>query len=136
VAIKVLRRQFEDIAGETPPEDSITARFRNEARAVGRIAHPGVVTLYDFGEVTEAAASSPTAGSVADTGANAGANMVAGAGSFAFLVMELVDGRGLDQMIKIARPPLAWSLDVMDQLLDALGCAHDRGVWHRDIKPG
>lgn len=136
VAIKVLRRQFEDIVGETPPEDSITARFRNEARAVGRIAHPGVVTIYDFGEVTEAAASSPNAGSAADTAANAGASIVAGAGSFAFLVMELVDGRGLDQMLKIARPPLAWSLDVMDQLLDALGCAHDRGVWHRDIKPG
>ncbi|WP_067272004.1 serine/threonine-protein kinase [Mitsuaria sp. 7] len=136
VAIKVLRRQFEDIVGETAPEDSITARFRNEARAVGRIAHPGVVTIHDFGEITEATSASPNAGTGTGAGAGASAGALAGAGSFAFLVMELVDGRGLDQMLKIARPPLTWSLNVMDQLLDALGCAHDRGVWHRDIKPG
>jgi eukaryotic-like serine/threonine-protein kinase len=132
VAIKVLRRQFEDLVGETAAEDSITARFRNEARAVGRIAHPGVVTIHDFGEVSDTSISSPNA----VAGAAGVAAAPAAIGGFAFLVMELVDGRGLDQMLKIARPPLTWSLDVMDQLLDALGCAHDRGVWHRDIKPG
>jgi len=117
VAIKVLRRQLEEVVEGASPGDSAVERFRNEARAVGRIAHPGVVTIFDFGEVTDPA-------------------QLGGGASFAYLVMELVEGRGLDQMLRIARPPLAWSLGVMDQLLDALGSAHERGVWHRDIKPG
>ncbi|WP_431257320.1 serine/threonine-protein kinase [Roseateles chitinivorans] len=115
VAIKLIRRQVED-AEEAAREDSTSARFRNEARAVGRIAHPGVVTIHDFGEVTSAD----------------------GLKGYAFLVMELVDGRGLDQILRreMPTPPLAWSLGVMDQLLDALASAHAQGVWHRDIKPG
>ena len=115
VAIKLIRRQVED-AEEAARGDSSSARFRNEARAVGRIAHPGVVTIHDFGEVTSAD----------------------GMKGYAFLVMELVDGRGLDQILKreMPTPPLAWSLGVMDQLLDALAGAHGQGVWHRDIKPG
>ncbi|OWQ48077.1 hypothetical protein CDL60_05685 [Roseateles noduli] len=118
VAIKLIRRQREDAedAEEAAREDSTSARFRNEARAVGRIAHPGVVTIHDFGEVTSAD----------------------GMKGYAFLVMELVDGRGLDQILKreMPTPPLAWSLGVLDQLLDALASAHAQGVWHRDIKPG
>ncbi|WP_431045894.1 serine/threonine-protein kinase [Roseateles sp. L2-2] len=118
VAIKLIRRPREDVedAEEAAREDSTSARFRNEARAVGRIAHPGVVTIHDFGEVTSAD----------------------GMKGYAFLVMELVDGRGLDQILKreMPTPPLAWSLGVLDQFLDALASAHAQGVWHRDIKPG
>ncbi|UXH76170.1 serine/threonine-protein kinase [Roseateles amylovorans] len=136
VAVKVIRRPVEDLAGPIAADiaadasraDSPAARFRNEARAVGRIAHPGVVTIHDFGEVAPAqAATAGPRGAVGTT-----------LGGYAYLVMELVDGRGLDQLLKrdMPTPPLTWSLGVMDQLLDALTCAHGQGVWHRDIKPG
>jgi serine/threonine-protein kinase len=128
VAVKVIRRHVEDLAEDASREDSLAARFRNEARAVGRIAHPGVVTIHDFGEVTPA--QSAMVGPRGGIGASRQ--------GYAFLVMELVDGRGLDQVLKheMPTPPLPWSLGVMDQLLDALACAHGQGVWHRDIKPG
>ncbi|OWQ83781.1 hypothetical protein CDN99_25265 [Roseateles aquatilis] len=113
VAIKVIHRRLTEASDDGPGVASAGARFRNEARAVGRIVHPGVVTIHDFGEG------------------------VADAGPFSYLVMEKVNGVALDQWLRDHEvPPLAWSLAVMDQLLDALSCAHAQGVWHRDIKPG
>ncbi|WP_418317513.1 serine/threonine-protein kinase [Piscinibacter sakaiensis] len=88
--------------------DGMAARFRNEARAVGRLSHPGIVAIYEYGE---------------DRGT-------------AFIAMEYVEGKSLAQLLR-SNPPLpeAEILRLMDQLLDALGCAHEHGVWHRDIKP-
>ncbi|WP_077037313.1 serine/threonine-protein kinase [Pelomonas sp. KK5] len=106
VAIKTVHKELRGI-GEAEP-DSIAARFRNEAQAVGRIAHPGVVAIYDFGEDEEQA----------------------------YIAMEFVQGRNLEQVL--AGTPLlpeAQLLQIMDQLLDALAAAHAQGVWHRDIKP-
>lgn len=105
VAIKVIHRE---LLGDPDAHEAIAARFRNEAQAVGRVAHPGVVAIYEFGED-------------ADT---------------AYIAMEFVPGRNLDQVL--AGTPLldeAQLLRIMDQLLDALGAAHAQGVWHRDIKP-
>lgn len=105
VAIKVIHRE---LLGDPDAHEAIAARFRNEAQAVGRVAHPGVVGIYEFGED-------------ADT---------------AYIAMEFVPGRNLDQVL--AGTPLldeAQLLRIMDQLLDALGAAHAQGVWHRDIKP-
>lgn len=105
VAIKVIHHALVQGA-ETA--DGVVARFRNEAQAVGRIAHPGVVAIHEFGE---------------DAGS-------------AYIVMEFVAGRNLDHVL--AGTPLlddAQVLRIMDQLLDALAVAHANGVWHRDIKP-
>lgn len=84
------------------------ARFRNEAQAVGRVAHPGVVAIHDFGEDADST----------------------------YIVMEFVEGSSLQQVLT-ATPLLALPelLHLMDQLLDALDHAHRQGVWHRDIKP-
>lgn len=105
VAIKVIHKS---LLGDNEAQDSIAARFRNEAQAVGRIAHPGVVAIYEFGEDNDTA----------------------------YIAMEFVQGRNLDQVL--AGTPLldeAQVLRIMDQLLSALATAHEHGVWHRDIKP-
>jgi serine/threonine-protein kinase len=105
VAIKTIHRE---LLGDTTAVDSMAARFRNEAKAVGRIAHPGVVAIYDFGED----------------------------GDVTFIAMEFVDGRTLDDILAVPQMlSEANVLAVMDQLLEALSVAHSQGVWHRDIKP-
>jgi len=105
VAIKTIHRE---LLGDSSATDSMAARFRNEAKAVGRIAHPGVVAIYDFGED----------------------------GDVTFIAMEFVDGRTLDEILAVPQMlSEANVLAVMDQLLDALSVAHAQGVWHRDIKP-
>lgn len=113
VAIKTVRSELlNDPFDAAPPSadaaDGMAARFRNEARAVGRISHPGIVAIYEYGE---------------DAGT-------------AFIAMEFVEGQTLAELL--ASGPLLPEPDllrVMDQLLDALECAHQAGVWHRDIKP-
>ncbi|MBW8757953.1 MAG: protein kinase [Burkholderiales bacterium] len=105
VAIKTIHRE---LLGDAEAADSIAARFRNEAKAVGRIQHPGVVAIYDFGED----------------------------GDVTFIAMEFVDGRTLDDILAVPQMlSEANVLAVMDQLLEALSVAHAQGVWHRDIKP-
>ncbi|MDW8806971.1 protein kinase, partial [Streptomyces scabiei] len=92
------------------PEDSRTRRERTlrEARATARIDHPHVVRVYD----------------------------VVDAGDRLWIVMELVDGRSLEQVVAQDGP-----LGVRDtariglELVDALGQVHAQGVLHRDIKP-
>jgi len=108
VAIKTIHKSLIGDPETDAAQDSIAARFRNEAQAVGRIAHPGVVAIYEFGEDEKTA----------------------------YIAMEFVEGRNLDQVL--AGTPLlaeAQLLRIMDQLLDALHHAHAQGVWHRDIKP-
>jgi len=105
VAIKTIHKQM---TGDDPSGTSAAARFRNEAQAVGRLLHPGIVAIYEYGED-------------ADT---------------AFIAMELVQGRTLSQVLE-ANPKLPEPdvLRIMDQLLASLDVAHHHGVWHRDIKP-
>ncbi len=52
VAIKTIRRELIDSDG---PAGKMIARFRNEAQAAGRLAHPGIVAVYDYGEDAEVA---------------------------------------------------------------------------------
>src|SRR5262245_14846269 len=82
-------------------------RFFREARAAGRLAHPGIVTIYDVAEQD----------------------------GVPFLVMEYVAGRTLQSILEAERLPLDRVLDIGIQLADALDYAHRNGVIHRDIKP-
>ncbi len=105
VAIKTIHKS---LLADAAALDSVAARFRNEAQAVGRLAHPGIVAIYEFGEDDDTA----------------------------FIAMEYVEGQNLE--FALTDEPLLPEpqvLRIMDQLLDALVCAHQHGVWHRDIKP-
>jgi len=88
--------------------EQLLERFRREARAAGRRFHPNIVAIWDFGD---------------DNG-------------MPFLVMELVEGQGLDQVIKSSGTlPAGRSVAIITQVLSALGFAHETGIVHRDIKP-
>jgi len=104
VAIKTIRRELL----ENSEGASLLARFQNEAQAAGRLSHPGIIAVYDYGEDE----------------------------SLAYIVMEYVDGSGLDQYFK---REVSFSeqdlVSIMAQLLEALDFAHGQGVVHRDIKP-
>ena len=104
VAIKTVRK---DLVDPDLVEQSM-ARFKNEAKAAGRLLHPNIVSVYEYGEDE----------------ANA------------FIVMEYVEGTGLrDYLNRRASFELGQINAIMSQLLIALDFAHERGVVHRDIKP-
>ena len=108
----------------------VMARFKREAQAAGRLNHPGVVAVYDYGEViaeddhTMVAAPAQVAGQ-----ADAGKRV-------AFIAMEYVKGRELrDYFEANERFPLKEVERIMLEMLDALDHAHSKGVTHRDMKP-
>ena len=104
VAIKTVRK---DRVDQDMIEQSM-ARFKNEAKAAGRLLHPNIVSVYEYGEDE----------------ANA------------FIVMEYVEGTGLrEYLARKASFDLPHVASIMTQLLRALDFAHERGVIHRDIKP-
>ena len=106
VAIKVLR--IDEANAQLDAE--LRMRFRREAQAAGRLSHPNIVSVYEYGE--EAGSSS------------------------AFIAMELVEGRDLKSLFDAgARFALAEAGRIMSELLSAMQHAHERGVVHRDIKP-
>src|ERR1700751_2841405 len=88
--------------------EQLLERFRREARAAGRRFHPNIVAIWDFGEED----------------------------GIPFLVMELIEGKSLDEILKSSGPLAAdRSIRIMTQVLNALGFAHESGVIHRDVKP-
>lgn len=109
VAIKTMRVGAAEDAG---PGVSHADRFRNEARAAGRLQHPGIVAVYDVGQ---------------DAGVD-------------YIAMEYVRGNTLSRYIaQSVADQLPMNDDdvasIVGQLLEALDHAHRLGVWHRDIKP-
>jgi eukaryotic-like serine/threonine-protein kinase len=107
VAVKVLKSEF-----SSDPE--FIERFRAEARTTAMLNHPGIASVYDYGE-TE----------------------MNGEGRTAYLVMELVNGEPLNSVLKrTGRLSLRHSLDMLEQTGRALQVAHAAGLVHRDVKPG
>ncbi|MEX2289201.1 MAG: protein kinase [Mycobacteriales bacterium] len=102
VAVKKLRPEHVD-------DEDFRARFRAEARHAGRLSHPGIASIYDFGERD----------------------------GQAWLVMELVEGEPLSALLRRQRTlSVDRTLDVVAQTAAALQAAHDGRVVHRDVKPG
>jgi serine/threonine protein kinase len=105
VALKLISPQF-------MRNNEFVERFKREARAAGRLRHPNVVDVTDFGfaRVKE--------------------------GQVAYLVMEYLDGCTLgDVLAEEKRLPLEWVADIMEQVCSAVNEAHHQGIIHRDLKP-
>ena len=106
VAVKIL-----NLPSELDPDDRAEweQRFNREARASGRLSHPGIVAVHDVGKTD---------------------------GGRPYIVMELVDGHSLDGIMK--QGPLPTSAEALTwgaQVAEALDAAHGHGIVHRDIKP-
>jgi serine/threonine protein kinase len=105
VALKLIAPQF-----MRNPE--FVERFKREARAAGRLRHPNVVDVTDFG----------FSGADKDR--------------VAYLVMEYLDGCTLsDVLAEEDRLPLYWAVDILEQVCSAVHEAHQQGIVHRDLKP-
>jgi serine/threonine protein kinase len=105
VALKV-------IAPRWAADPNFLARFQREAQACGRLRHPNIVNVTDFGLAKSTR------------------------GDMAYLVMEFLDGRTLSDFQKEhPRPPLPLIADLLDQIGLALHEAHRHGIVHRDLKP-
>jgi eukaryotic-like serine/threonine-protein kinase len=105
VAIKTIHRRLLESSDDQP---GVSARFRVEAQAAGRLTHRNIVSVYQFGEEDDCA----------------------------YIVMEYVAGRNLRDYIQAPRKlGVSQVLCLMVQLLDGLHYAHERGIVHRDIKP-
>ena len=85
----------------------VRERFLREARSAGRLNHPNIVTIFDVGEQD----------------------------GVAYIAMEVLEGRSLQQMLREGRLPLASIVAIAAQVADALDHAQRFGIVHRDVKP-
>ncbi len=100
VALKVLRQ-------DRNASDAFVRRFLKEAKAIGRLSHPNIVTVYDVGE---------------DHGT-------------IYIAMEFLEGQPLNQVMEDRQFNFEEVLDIGIQIAETLDYAHSKGVVHRDIKP-
>ncbi|NLW07493.1 MAG: Stk1 family PASTA domain-containing Ser/Thr kinase [Clostridia bacterium] len=101
VTIKILREQYAS-------DKDFLSRFENEAKAVAKLSHPNVVSIYDVGQ---------------DNGLH-------------YLIMEYVEGSTLKELVSKEAPlPPLQAIDIAQQICSALEHAHENDVIHRDIKP-
>ncbi len=100
------------IAPEFMRNDEFIERFKREAKAAGRLRHPNVVDVTDFGFAQR------------------------GQERVAYLVMEYLDGCTLaDVLAEESRLSLDWVVDILEQVCSAVDEAHQQGIVHRDLKP-
>lgn len=101
VAIKIMHRHLLD-------DEIVDRRFLREARAVAKLVHPNIVTIYEVGKIK----------------------------SGRYIVMEYVDGAPLTSYLKPDKTlQVESAVRLIIQLLNGLFCAHGMGIMHRDIKP-
>jgi serine/threonine protein kinase len=115
---------------------AFAGRFAREAKALAKLNHPGIVTLYEFGHVGQASSLSQTSDKAAPQG-GVSEKMETGATPILlyFFLMEFVDGVNLRQLLHAGRIAPREALAIVPQICDALQFAHDQGIVHRDIKP-
>ncbi len=105
VALKV-------ISSKLINQSELVERFSREAKAAGKLRHPNVVNVTDFGFWQR------------------------DEGPVAYLVMEYLDGISLGEVLKEEkRLPVAWVVEILEQVCVAMEKAHSRGIIHRDLKP-
>jgi serine/threonine protein kinase/lipoprotein NlpI len=100
VALKIL-------APEREKDPQFAERFAREAKALAKLSHPHIVTVYDFGQ----------------------------ADGLFYLLMEYVDGVNLRELLRSRRLESKEALAIVPPICDALQYAHEHAVVHRDIKP-
>ncbi len=93
---------------ESEASRQLEARFRQEAKAAGALNHPNTITVYDFGRE----------------------------GDRLYIAMELLQGVELRERMLAGALPLEEALEIAAQVACGLAAAHERGVVHRDVKPG
>ncbi len=103
VALKTIQ-----LDGDAQEREEYHQRFFQEAKAAGRLNHPALITIYDFGEE----------------------------GSLAYMAMELLNGTELSARMNQGSLPMHEAVSIAEQVAEGLAFAHDNGVIHRDIKPG
>jgi serine/threonine protein kinase/capsular polysaccharide biosynthesis protein len=137
VALKILPPGVND-------EPAFAERFAREAQALAKLNHPGIVTLYEFGQVgglpdlparhegesRRAEQSSEKATPLLPSGERESRG-----GNLYYFLMEFVDGVNLRQLLQGGRVSPREALAIVPQICDALQFAHDQGIVHRDIKP-
>ena len=96
------------LSDDEPERDEYRKRFLMEGKAAGRLTHPHIVTVYDFGEERD----------------------------IAYLAMELLKGTELRTRMQEGPIPIIEAIDIAAQVAEGLGFAHEHGVVHRDVKPG
>ena len=101
VAIKVL-------PAELTADQQFVTRFEREAKTLARLQHPGIVSIYDFGQTAD---------------------------GYLYFVMEFVEGTDLQRILQGPGLEPEQALALITQICDALHAAHSQGVIHRDIKP-
>jgi serine/threonine-protein kinase len=87
---------------------NLEARFLQEAKAAGGLNHPGIITIHDLGRE----------------------------GDWLYIAMEVLEGAELRDRMQAGPMALDEALDIAGQVASALAVAHERGVVHRDVKPG
>jgi serine/threonine protein kinase len=105
-------------------------RFTREAKALAKLNHPGIVTLYEFGSSGRESAQTEPASAQASQ-----SRLTSAATPLYFFLMEFVDGVNLRQLLHAGRISPREALAIVPQICDALQFAHDQGIVHRDIKP-
>jgi serine/threonine protein kinase len=87
----------------------VIKRFESEAKAIGAVHHPNLVSVHDFGTTSD---------------------------GITYLVMEYLEGTSLDREVaRLGHIPEADVIEIFLQVCEGLSCAHKKGIVHRDLKP-